>query len=135
MIICCGCGGRFPPPSNPAAIEEDDCAWHKPIRFLRVVLVNEDKNSRFSEWDEPLADTWLGEDATSGEIFRAMRREYGRCTSKIYFSYAGRPDREAGWYFIKRCEYEDSSDTYLRGAWVTVEKLAPYTNQPEGAHQ
>lgn len=28
--------------------------------------------------------------------------------------------RHVGWFFISRQRYEDTGETYLRGAWVTV---------------
>lgn len=82
---------------------------------ISVTLVNEDKDMRFSEWSE---DT--DEDMTSGELFRACREEYGRCTSSVYID---TPDgaKRIGWYFVKRDQYERGEGSYLRGAWVTFQ--------------
>ena len=88
-------------------------------RTLHVSLVNEDKGYVFSEWNEDLKDTWMGEDASIGDIFRACREEYGRCQSKIYVDTDKGP-KAIGWYFVKRDQYQGDDDTYLRGAWVTV---------------
>lgn len=96
------------------------------MRVLKIVLVNEDTNTQFSEWTEPLSSTYMGEDATKGEIFLALQKEYGRCTSKIYFEYTSRADRECGWYFVKRDRLSDTGESYLRGAWVML------LTQPEG---
>lgn len=88
---------------------------------LHVTLTNEDKGYSFSSWSEDLADTWMGEDATMGEIYRAVQQEYGRCTSKVYVDTSSGP-KTVGWYFVSRQQYEDTHEPYLRGAWVTVNK-------------
>lgn len=60
------------------------------------------------------------EDTSIGELFRAMRREHGRCVSKVFLD---RPDGSAqhiGWVFNKRERYEDTGEPYLRETWVSV---------------
>ena len=54
-----------------------------------------------------------------GELYRAMRREYGRCISKVYVDSPNGP-RAIGWVFQARDKYEDTGETYLREVWVTV---------------
>ena len=66
-----------------------------------------------------LADTYMGEDATIGEIFKASQREHGRCVSKVYI------DRQdaiwaVGWVFVKREQYEDSKETFLHETWISL---------------
>jgi hypothetical protein len=52
-----------------------------------------------------------------GKLYRAMVREYGRCTGHVYID----PDAKVvGWVFLKRKEYEDTHETYLAETWVTV---------------
>jgi hypothetical protein len=103
-----------------AIIEQRESVTLAP-RAIEVTLTNEDKGHQFSHYVEPLADTWMGEDATMGELYRAMRDEYGRCMSKVY-----RDDPEhgeplhIGWFFESRQRYEDTGEPYLRGAWVIV---------------
>jgi len=94
---------------------------------LRVTLTNEDedKGYRFSEWDEPLADTWfesLDEAGLPimGRIYKECQREYGRCTGSVYVDQETGGPRKVGWFFLKRERYEDMNELYLRGAWVTV---------------
>lgn len=73
-------------------------------------------------WDsEPqdLADTWMGEDAPIGEIFRAFQKEYGRCVSKVYRDTDDGPVA-IGWVFQKREKYDDSNETFLREVWITL---------------
>jgi hypothetical protein len=95
-------------------------------RALEITLTNEDKGYQFSHWVETLANTWMGEDATMGELYRAMRSEYGACKSKVY---RGDPDGgqpiHVGWYFESRQQYEDMDETYLRGAWIIVGEHVP----------
>lgn len=61
---------------------------------------------------------------TTGELYRAMMREYGRCQSKVYVDVNDKA-QQIGWYFVKRAKYEDCNETYLQGTWVTVLKGAP----------
>ncbi len=56
-----------------------------------------------------------------GELYRAMRREYGRCVSKVYIN-DGQP---VGWVFQKRQQYDDSPETFLLETWVTVYSEPP----------
>ena len=87
---------------------------------MTVVLTNEDNDGiRFSEWSEQLADLWP---TTTGELYRESVREYGRCTSKVYVDRDDGAPEHVGWFFVKREQYDGSSETYLRGAWVTLKK-------------
>jgi len=75
-----------------------------------------------------LADTWMGEDATIGEIYRAMQKEYGRCTGKVYIDRREDSDPEGtyprtiaiGWVFEKREKYEDCNKTFIHETWVSL---------------
>jgi hypothetical protein len=93
-------------------------------RAIDITLTNESENHQFSHHVELLADTFMGEDATMGDIYRACVREYGRCQSKVYIDTENGP-RHVGWFFVSRQQYEDAPDTYLRGAWVTVGEHVP----------
>jgi len=70
---------------------------------------------------------------TVGTLYRALRREWGRCTGKVYVDQTC-PERGAysqaiGWVFIKRVRYEDSRETYLREVWATVHDRPPVESQ------
>lgn len=65
---------------------------------------------------------------TPGELYRAMRREHGRCIGRTYID---TPDgtEAIGWVFTKRVMYDDARPRdgrygpdayYLREVWVTV---------------
>lgn len=57
------------------------------------------------------------EDWDVRDVYQAARKEYGRCTGKIYIDSPTGP-RPIGWVFVRRLQYERSSDTYLRETWV-----------------
>ena len=88
-----------------------------------------------SDWYEPYTDD-------KGELFRAMQREYGGCTGKMWrevrvsagfaaFGVTVLPatqDIRCGWIFERRERYEDAEAhwpddkaTYIRETWVEVE--------------
>ena len=65
-----------------------------------------------SEWYEPSTDNL-------GELFKSLRKEYGRCVSKVY---QDTPDGTAdpiGWVFEKARKYEDTQEKYIQETWVT----------------
>jgi hypothetical protein len=92
--------------------------------LLDITLTNETEGHRFSQWTEPIEDWLLRPDGTpdSGRIYRVMRSEYGRCQSSIYVCSADGARKRVGWFFVSKQTYADyhSTDTYLRGAWVTI---------------
>ena len=95
------------------------------MRAIETDIVNETKGYLLCDpIVEPLADTWLGEDATMGEIYRASVKEYGRCTSKVYVD-TDDGTQPVGWHFVKRVKYDDADEYYLQGAWVTVGEYVP----------
>ena len=83
--------------------------------MIRETFVNVTKGRRFNE-------TAPYETFTSdrGELYRHLRREYGRCTSRVYVDDANGP-RPVGWVFLSRQKYDDERGvTYLREVWVEV---------------
>lgn len=112
---------------------------------IEVSLTNEsdDRDVIIWEWSEPVED-WLLDDngrPDFGEIYRIMRREYGRCTGSVYVDNPDNPARpvRVGWHFVSRQEYDGPpvrtcqaphcdnprhfTTTYLRGAWVTITRV------------
>ena len=82
-----------------------------------------------SDWYESYHDT-------TGSLFRAMQREYGRCTSRMYMDRPSRFDGpsspvQVGWVFEKVMTYEDArppygdNDRYVREVWVQVSSTEP----------
>ena len=60
-------------------------------------------------------------DGDLGEVYRKLRSEFGRCTSKVYIG----EGQEIGWVFEKRVAYTDAKsarDTYLQETWCTPMK-------------
>jgi hypothetical protein len=71
-----------------------------------------------SDWYEPYTDN-------RGDLFRAMRKEYGRCISTMYMDHPIEPGivLKIGWVFQGRDQYQDSKETYLREVWVQVKEV------------
>jgi hypothetical protein len=60
------------------------------------------------------------EEEEVGRLYRAMRKEFGRCVSKVYMSTSAEEAIPIGWVFQKHTEYTDTNRKYLREVWVTV---------------
>lgn len=92
---------------------------------VHITLTNEDAGYYFSDWREDIEDWQLDDNGQPpfGVLFRAYRAEFGRCQSSVYVDVDGGPPRRVGWYFVSRQRYEDSDESYLRGAWVVVQQL------------
>lgn len=56
---------------------------------------------------------------TAGDAFRAMRKEYGRCTGKVYYDSETGP-QAIGWVFLKLDRYEDTREPFLHETWITL---------------
>jgi len=90
-------------------------------RVVHVVLTNETAGHSFSEFD----DDYFGDEATTGDLYRAAQAEYGRCQSKVYVDTKNGDVKHVGWFFVSKQRYEDTGKPYLRGAWVTVDEVLP----------
>jgi hypothetical protein len=82
--------------------------------YVRETFTNLTEETIFGEtgWYETPYDS-------PGEIYRFALAEYGRCAGKVYVDQADGGVRHVGWTFVKRDEYDDSNETYLREVWVT----------------
>ncbi len=60
-----------------------------------------------------------------GKLYRSLRKEYGRCISKVYIDRDGKA-QAIGWVFLKADRYEDTRERFLRETWVNVH-TAPTT--------
>jgi hypothetical protein len=58
-----------------------------------------------------------------GSLFRAGRKQYGRCTSRVYRECAGGKDEPIGWVF----QGTDRTTDRQREVWVTVYDGPPAT--------
>ena len=88
---------------------------------VEISHTNETKGWRLGE---PYYDDVDAE--TPGELYRLCRREFGRCRSRVYIDGADGKPMHVGWFFVRREEYRDSPETYLRGTWVTVLASEPH---------
>ena len=82
--------------------------------LISETFVNLDKGYQFGDSGkyEPFTDDL-------GQLYRSLRREYGRCTGRVYIDTKEHGTKAVGWVFVKRMKYEDCNDTYLREVWVT----------------
>ena len=87
--------------------------------FIQETFTNETENYRFGE-----SDVYETGYSTVGELFRAVRREYGRCISRVYVDRAN-DAKPIGWVFERRAKYDDCNQTYLQHTWVTIHDALP----------
>lgn len=90
-----------------------------PNLWVKETFVNASKGCQFGD-----SDVYETCHETMGSLYRAMVKEYGRCTSKVYID-TEEGSKHIGWVFISRCKYEDSKDTYLREVWASVHTGPP----------
>lgn len=85
--------------------------------LVHVTRVNETRGDCFYDEREPVeADLGIG------DIFRHARREYGRCTGRVYVDTANGV-RAIGWVFEKRERYEDDGNIFLAATWIVPERV------------
>jgi uracil-DNA glycosylase len=69
-----------------------------------------------------IGETELYEPFTNdlGQLFKALQKEHGRCTGKVYYDNAS-GTHSNGWVFEKVRPYEDSpNEHYIAETWVTL---------------
>lgn len=91
-----------------------------PNLFVSETYINLDKGYRFGE-----SDVYESFTDDKGKLYRRLVREFGRCTGRVYVDREGKPPQTVGWVFIKRMQYDDCNETYLRETWVTVHTAPP----------
>jgi hypothetical protein len=82
---------------------------------IRETFVNATDNHMIGE--EVCTDLFTQD---RGELFRSLRKEYGRCISSVYVDTKDGPPQRVGWVFQKRDHYTDTHEPYLREVWVHV---------------
>lgn len=70
-----------------------------------------------------------------GELFKALRREYGKCVSKVYVDKLDNTVSAIGWVFQKLQKYEDCNKTYLAETWVTLHDDKPTVDTTYHYHE
>jgi len=91
-----------------------------PELLVRATYVNQTRNCRIAE-DPGFVATGR---TRRGELFRALRKEYGRCASLMYRDQPDGTSTVVGWVFVGRDAYQDSPDTYIREVWAEVATAA-----------
>ena len=61
----------------------------------------------------------------TGDLYRALVKQYGRCVSRQYIDDKSGNTKQIGWVFQKRSKYEDCNETYLLETWVSVHDAPP----------
>ena len=87
--------------------------------YIQETYINKTKGYRFGE-----SDVYESAYDDKGDLFRALRREYGRCASRVYVD-TDKGSKPIGWVFEGRAKYDDCNETYLRETWVTIHDAPP----------
>jgi hypothetical protein len=95
---------------------------------VREFYINKTKGYRFgeSDWYESFTDS-------KAELFKSCQKDFGRCVSKMYIELKNGGDREIGWVFEKRMQYDDArsnqpEDYYIREVWIEVREVEEWQN-------
>jgi hypothetical protein len=91
------------------------------LQIQEIFVVQEDSGKSYrtgdSRWYEPFTDDL-------GQLFKFLKREYGRCVSRVYQDTPDDDPDAIGWVFEKRRGYEGhvrsgSPKSYIQQVWVT----------------
>jgi len=58
-------------------------------------------------------------DGNKGDVFRKLRKKYGKCTGKVYIDKKDGRTLHTGWVFVKNEKYEDTKEKYLHEVWAS----------------
>ena len=90
---------------------------------LNFVNITEGHGYGKEEWDLDNTDF---RNMPWGKIFQGLRKEYGRCTSKVFIDNKDpKKSVHIGWCFESTQEYTDTKEKYIQVAWVTFFKKVP----------
>jgi hypothetical protein len=88
-----------------------------PETAIKISYVDATRNVRYGD-DWLAAKDCIG-GSTTGDLYRAMRREYGRCISRVYIDTNGQT-LPIGWVFVSRQRYDDTREPYRREIWIML---------------
>lgn len=54
------------------------------------------------------------------QVYERMRKEYGRCSSKVYIDTKDKKAKPIGWVFEKKTKYDDSDDFFIKETWIAL---------------
>lgn len=90
--------------------------------YVQETFVNRSTNTRFGATE--IMDSGF-QPSEIGKLYRDMRREHGRCVSKVCIERKDGTSIPVGWVFVKRMQYEgwrsgDPVRFYLCEVWVHI---------------
>jgi len=60
-------------------------------------------------------------------LFKALQKDNGRCTGKVFIEKLDGSVVSIGWVFEKQVKYEDCNEYFTRETWVTLHNKKPKT--------
>lgn len=90
---------------------------------VRVVQIDVERRLEFADYEHPYVGQFFHEDGTidQGGLYKALAKEFGRCTGKVFIDLKDGGVRQKGWCFIKRESYDDvPTEKFLQETWVTL---------------
>jgi glucan-binding YG repeat protein len=88
---------------------------------VRETFVNDTENYQYGN------NEYESDCETTGELFKHLRREHGRCTGKMYIDTKQGETKQTGWVFEKREHYwgaqRGQEKGYIKQTWVSVYRV------------
>jgi hypothetical protein len=86
-----------------------------PNLYVKEVWVDRTRNCQLGD-----SGVYESGHVDAGTLYKALMREYGRCTGRVYIDLPDKPAKPIGWVFVKRAKYEDTKAPYLQETRVSV---------------
>ena len=99
--------------------------------LVQETWINKTENYMIGE-NEPYESMFS--ETEVGALYKALQREYGRCTGKVRIDTKDQEGMPIGWVFVQRAKYTDSQDTFLRETWVTLHSAPKKTRVEYSYH-
>lgn len=124
-------------PATPIPIRYYRLYYHA-IQVSRLPITyrtdeDDERRATIAEWHEDCDRAHGGTPDTIGGLYRQLRAENGRCTSRVYIDHRDGSTHAIGWVFVKREQFTDTHKHYLRETWITLSALPE--PQPPPVHR
>ncbi len=93
------------------------------------ILIEEhwvNRTANYSSGDSGVYETRFD---NTGELYKFLQKEYGRCSGKVYIDKDDREGIAVGWVFEKIAKYEDTHEPFKLETWVTLHEKQPITRR------